>query len=132
MAMDVKDIKDVAFTPYIETRSYLEYDVVKGYTDPITAISRKSNNYYLGNVSSYGSANYFGFWGSNEAHTMEATLRKGMELANDTSDITNYAYKYTTGSLTDRVTHYQPCLTNATTKSLGFNMTDKITKEIIK
>ena len=126
--LDVKDIQDEAFTPYIETRSYLEYDVCQGYTDPVTAVSRKSNNYYVKNVSSYGGANNFGYWGDNPAHTMEATLKKGMDLAGDTNAITTYAYKYTTGSIGNRVTHYQPCYTNATTKALMANAM----KELIK
>ena len=121
-SLNIVDVEDVEFTPYVETRSYLEYDVTQGYTDPITAISRKSNNYYVKNVSAYGGANDFGYWGDNAAHTMQATLEKGIELDGGTKKIADYAYSYRTGSFTaGYVTHYQPCLTNATTKALMAN-----------
>ncbi len=124
-SLKVEDVEDSYFTPYMETRSYLEYDVTKAYTDPLTAVARKSNNYYLGNVSSYGSANYFGYWGTNEAHTMQATLEKGIELDGGTKNIANYAYRYTANS----ATHYQPCLTNETTKALMANAMKELIKE---
>ena len=128
-SLEIKDVADKAFTPYIETRSYLEYDVTQGYTDAVTAISRKSNNYYVWGVSNYGGANNFGYWGDNAAHTMQATLEKGIELDGGTKNIADYAYTYTTSSYSaGYVTHYQPCLTNATTKSLMANAM----KELIK
>ena len=128
-SLNIADVQDVNFTPYVETRSYLEYDVTQGYTDPLTAISRKSNNYYVKNVSSHGGANDFGYWGDNAAHTMQATLEKGIELDGGTKKIADYAHSYRTGSFTaGYVTHYQPCLTNETTKSLMANAM----KELIK
>ena len=127
-SLDIDGI-DVAFTPYIETRSYLEYDVCQGYTDPLTAIARKSNNYYVWGTDSYGGANTFGYWGDNPAHTMQATLEKGIELDGGTKDIADYAYEYKTGSLSvGYTTHYQPCLMNETTQSLMANAM----KELIK
>ena len=124
-SLEINDVQDKVFTPYIETRSYLEYDVTQGYTDPLTAIARKSNNYYVKNVSAYGGANDFGYWGDNAAHTMQATLEKGIQLDGGTKNIANYAYKYTVNS----AVHYQPCLTNATTKSLMANAVKELIKE---
>ena len=100
----VEDI-DVCFTPYVEIRSYLEYDVMTVYTDEQTAIARKTNNPYVeGDIANYGGTNVFGFYG-NQSHNMLATLQKGIELSGDSVDYKAYCASYSG--------KYQPCLTNA-------------------
>ena len=111
---------DVALSPTFTSRTYLEFEVMQGYTDPVTATFRRTNNFYLGSMDGYGGKEDVGYVGYDRVHNMQETIIEGVNLYNKIHD-TFYNYAEYCIRYTNDNEHYifMPCLTSGLDGEVG-------------